>query len=287
MLPVVMACSITSNVASSGYALMLPRGGRVAQRLAVQHVFVGGVKAATLSRAELARRIVEDCVDRRSQRRRAPPSLLFDSNGQGISLAARDSEYRQALEAADVVHADGGFVVLASRFLSGAPIPDRSATTDMLHDLAGAGLDCGLSHYLLGGTEEVNGSCADKLRALYPGIVIAGRRHGYFGADEEAAVIADINDAAPDLLWIGLGKPREQLFAVRHRNELRAAWAITCGGCFNYVTGHYRRAPEWMQRANLEWLFRAVTTPKLLWRYLTTSPHAMWLAATRIDRRLV
>jgi exopolysaccharide biosynthesis WecB/TagA/CpsF family protein len=250
----------------------------------VEHIFVGGVKAAAISRAELTRLIVEDCLERRAAGAR-PPALLFDSNGQGISLAARDLAYRQALEAADVVHADGGFVVLASRFVSGASVPDRSATTDLLHDVAGAGLSSGLSHYLLGATEEVNGGCVERLQQLYPGIVIAGRHHGYFASDQETSIIAAINEAAPDILWIGLGKPREQLFAVRHRDALRASWAITCGGCFNYVTGHYRRAPQWMRRSNVEWLFRAVTTPKLLWRYLTTSPHAIWLAATRIDRR--
>jgi exopolysaccharide biosynthesis WecB/TagA/CpsF family protein len=251
----------------------------------IRHVFVGGVKAAAISRAELARHIVEDCLDRRSANEARPPALLFDSNGQGISMAARDPAYRNALDAADVVHADGGWIVLASRFIAGAAIPERSATTDMIHDLAAAGLEHGLSHFLLGATEEVNGACAERLRQLYPGIKIAGRHHGYFSPDEEASLIAAINAAAPDLLWIGLGKPREQLFAVARREALRASWAITCGGGFNYVTGHYRRAPQWMQRSNLEWLFRAVTTPKLLWRYATTSPHALWLAATRIDRR--
>ena len=252
---------------------------------AIEHVFVGGVKVATLWRAELTRHIVDDCLRRRAEGAGGPPTLLFDSNGQGISLAATDPEYRKALEQADVVHADGGFVVLASRFVAGAPVPDRSATTDLLHDVAAAGLPHGLSHYLLGATEEVNAGCAERLRELHPGIVIAGRRNGYFDADEEMEVIAAIGKAAPDILWVGLGKPREQLFAVKQRKHLRASWLITCGGCFNYVTGHYRRAPEWVQRINLEWLFRAVTTPKLLWRYATTSPHAIWLAATRVDRR--
>jgi exopolysaccharide biosynthesis WecB/TagA/CpsF family protein len=250
----------------------------------VEHIFVGGVKTAAVSRAELTRLIVEDCLERRAAGAR-PPALLFDSNGQGISMAARDPAYRQALEAADLVHADGGFVVLASRFVSAAPVPDRSATTDLLHDVISAGLSSGLSHYLLGATEEVNRACTERLGELHPGIVIAGRHHGYFAPDQEDSVIAGINKVAPDILWIGLGKPREQMFAVRHRDALRASWAITCGGCFNYVTGHYRRAPQWMQRSNLEWLFRAATTPTLLWRYLTTSPHAIWLAATRIDRR--
>lgn len=247
---------------------------------ALEHVFVGGVKVATASRAELARHIVEDCLQRRGDGARSP-RLLFDSNGHGVSMAARDADYRRALEAADAVHADGGWIVLASRYVSGASIAERSATTDMIHDVAAAGIAHGLRHYLLGGTEAVNAECAERLAAIHPGIVIAGRHHGYFGGEGEAAVIADIDSAAPDVLWVGLGKPAEQLFAVRHKDALNAGWAITCGGCFNYVTGHYARAPKWMQRAHLEWLFRAGTDPKLLWRYATTSPHALWLALVR------
>jgi exopolysaccharide biosynthesis WecB/TagA/CpsF family protein len=251
----------------------------------LEHVFVGGVRAATASRAELTRRIIEDCLERR--RSGGPPRLLFDTNGHGISLAARDGDYRQALDAADAVHADGGWIVLASGFLSGARIAERSATTDMIHDLAAAGIEHGIRHYLLGSTEEVNASCAERLEQMYPGMIIAGRHHGYFGLEDEDALIERIDAAGPDLLWIGLGKPREQLFAVRNKDRLRAAWAITCGGCFNYITGHYRRAPRWMQDNHLEWLFRAVTTPKLLWRYVTTSPHALWLAVARRDRRII
>jgi exopolysaccharide biosynthesis WecB/TagA/CpsF family protein len=251
-----------------------------------EHVFVGGVRAATASRVELTRRIIEDCLERGNSPA-APPRLLFDTNGHGISLAARNADYRRALEAADVVHADGGWIVLASGLLSGARIAERSATTDMIHDLASAGVEHRIRHYLLGSTEEVNASCAERLEQMYPGMIIAGRRHGYFRPEEEAAIVDDINAAAPDVLWIGLGKPREQLFAVRNRDRLRAAWAITCGGCFNYITGHYRRAPRWMQDSHLEWLFRAVTTPTLLWRYATTSPHAIWLTLTRRDDQVI
>ena len=251
----------------------------------VDHVVVGGVRAATISRARLAELVVQDCLSRRTAA--APAKLMFDANGHGVSLAATDAAYRRALEAADVVHADGGWIVAASRFLAGAPIPERSATTDVIHDVASAGLDHGISHYLLGGTEAVNAACANRLREMYPGIVIAGRRNGYFSPTEEPEVIAEINAASPDVVWIGLGKPLEQVFAVRNRGELRLGWAITCGGCFNYITGDYPRAPRWMQDMHMEWLFRAATTPKLLWRYATTSPHAIWLALTRRDRRII
>ena len=243
----------------------------------VAHVSIGGVRAAIASRAELAEHIIEDCLRRRGSG--GPARLLFDTNGHAISLAARDSDYRRALEAADVIHADGGWIVPASKLLAGAAVPERSATTDLIHDIASAGVPHGLRHFLLGCSEEVNSECAVRLVELHPGIVIAGRHHGYFG--EEAGIVEAVNAAEPDIVWIGLGKPLEQLFAVRNRDALGAAWAVSCGGCFNYVTGHYRRAPQWMRKAHLEWLFRAASDPKLLWRYATTSPHAIGLALTR------
>jgi exopolysaccharide biosynthesis WecB/TagA/CpsF family protein len=239
----------------------------------------------TASRREIVDAIVAGCLQRRAGGEDPPARLLFDANGHGISLAARDPAYRRALDQADMVHADGGFLVSLSRSIAGAAIAERSATTDLIHDVAAAGLREGLSHYLLGATEEVNARCAERLREVYPGIVIAGRRHGYFEPNEEPGVVESINAARPDVLWIGLGKPREQLFAVRNRERLQAGWAISCGGCFNYITGDYRRAPRWMQDRNLEWLFRAVTTPRLIWRYAMTSPHAIWLALSRVDRR--
>jgi exopolysaccharide biosynthesis WecB/TagA/CpsF family protein len=248
------------------------------------HVSVGGIKVATASRAELTRLMAAQCTARRRDGAAAPPQLVFDSNGQALSLAASDPAYRAAMDAADIVHADGAFVVLASRWLSAGPVAERSATTDLIHDFAAAAEAEDLSFYLLGGTEEVNRLCAEKLVELYPRLRIAGRHHGFFGGSDETKVLADIAAADPDLLWIGLGKPLEQMFAVRHRDRLKAAWVITCGGCFNYVTGHYSRAPGWMQKIGFEWLYRAFTDPCLFRRYLTTSPHAIWVVLRRADR---
>ena len=133
-------------------------------------------------------------------------------------------------------------------------------------------------YYLLGGTEQVNKDCADKICADTPGLELAGRRNGFWKADEEDAVIDAINAAAPDVLWVGTGKPREQAFCVRNRDRIKAGWIVTCGGLFNYITGDYPRAPQWMQDAGLEWLHRMATNPRhLAWRYLTTNPHALYL----------
>jgi exopolysaccharide biosynthesis WecB/TagA/CpsF family protein len=243
------------------------------------HCRIAGIPIVTASRSALAEAMVRDC------RKGKPPLLVFDANGHALSLRETDAAYRQALDDADIVHADGGFLVTLSKWFTRHPIAERSCTTDLIHDVARKAAADGLSFYLLGGSEEVNAECARRLALLYPGLRIAGRRNGFFSADEEPAVIAGINVAHPDIIWVGLGKPREQIFAAHWRDQVRAGWLVTCGGCFNYITGDYRRAPLWMQHANLEWLHRLATRPRQLFRrYLVTTPHALWLALSHIER---
>jgi exopolysaccharide biosynthesis WecB/TagA/CpsF family protein len=245
------------------------------------HIFLGGQRVATASRAELTEAMARDCRASRTTRG-STPRLVFSTNGQGISLRHSSSGYQADMDKADVVHADGGFLVTASRWLAHLPIAERSATTDLIHDFAARAQDEGLSFFLLGGTEPINSEAADKLRELYPRLAIVGRHHGYFDAQHEAAVIEEINKARPDILWVGLGKPREQRFCALNRTRLRAGWVVTCGGCFNFIAGDYRRAPLWMQRANLEWVHRMLTRPRqLFWRYLVTTPHALWVVFAR------
>ncbi|BAV63568.1 WecB/TagA/CpsF family glycosyltransferase [Sphingobium cloacae] len=237
---------------------------------------VGGVPVSTLSLQALIRRMLEDAPLRRSLGERA--FLAFDCNGQGLSMNASDPAFRADLAQADLIHADGQIVVAASRWLGGPVIADRSGTTDMFIDSLKDAAAAGVSYYLLGGDERVNAECARRIEEIAPGIRIAGRRNGFWTPQEEDAVIEAINAAAPDVLWVGTGKPREQAFCVRNRDRIKAGWIVTCGGLFNYVTGDYPRAPMWMQNAGLEWLHRMATRPKqLAWRYLTTNPHALWL----------
>lgn len=232
----------------------------------------------TASRARLTDAMRHDCLTSRALKRHGPPRLVFDVNGHGVSLAATDPQYRRLVASGDIIHADGGFLVTFSRLFLSKPITERSATTDLFHDFAAECVKHDLSIFLLGGTEEVNSQCADIMISRYPGLRIAGRSNGYYSKDSEVDIVDMINNAAPDILWIGLGKPYEQEFAVRWRGSLNVCWAVTCGGCYNYVTGHYRRAPAWMQKCNMEWLYRACSDPrKLLWRYATTSPRALWI----------
>lgn len=244
-------------------------------------VVVGGIATACLSRSDLARMMLQDCL---AARRSAGgnPKLIFASNGHAIALASRDPVFRARLQQADVVHADGQATVFASRLLTANPIPERSATTDFIHDAARMAAEHGLRFFILGATEEANAQAVQVLRETYPGLQIAGRRHGYFSPGDEEEICDEINLTQPDVIWVGLSVPLEYEFAVRNKHRLNAGWLVTCGGCYNFVTGAYRRAPRWMQRAGLEWLFRMSLEPKrLFWRYAVTNPLALFLLLTR------
>lgn len=243
-------------------------------------VTVGGITTACLSRDGLARMMLQDCLDARSNPNRQP-KLVFASNGHAIALAAQDEAFRFTFEQADIIHADGQAAVFASR-MTATPIPERSATTDFIHDASKVAAQHGLRFFVLGATEEANAEAVRVLRETYPGLQIVGRRHGYFGRDEEDEICDEINLTQPDVVWVGLSVPLEYEFAVRNKTRLRAGWLVTCGGCYNFVTGAYKRAPGWMQACGLEWLFRLAKEPKrLFWRYAVTNPLAIFLLLTR------
>jgi N-acetylglucosaminyldiphosphoundecaprenol N-acetyl-beta-D-mannosaminyltransferase len=246
-------------------------------------VVVGGLATACLSRDGLARMMLQDCLDARGNPNRHP-KLVFASNGHAIALAAQDEAFRFTFEQADIIHADGQAAVFASRLLTKTPIPERSATTDFIHDASKMAAEHGLRFFLLGATEEANAEAARVLRETYPGLQIVGRRHGYFGRDEEDEICDEINLTLPDVVWVGLSVPLEYEFAVRNKTRLRAGWLVTCGGCYNFVTGDYKRAPGWMQACGLEWLFRLAKEPRrLFWRYAVTNPLAIFYLLTRTN----
>jgi exopolysaccharide biosynthesis WecB/TagA/CpsF family protein len=253
-------------------------------RLDVPVEMIGGLPIAVIDRAQSARLMTDIAAARRNANQ---PALVFTSaNGQVLSLCAQDPQIRKLFLDADVIHADGMPLVLASQLLCRQPLPERVATTDLFHDVARLAEARGTTFYLLGATDTTIELAVRRISSLYPRLRICGHRSGYFGSDQEAEIIADINAASPDILWIGMGAPREQSFAMRHRARLRRVGIIkTSGGVFDFLSGRVRRAPEWMQAAGLEWAYRTLLEPqRLAGRYLMTNPHALFLLLTRTKR---
>jgi exopolysaccharide biosynthesis WecB/TagA/CpsF family protein len=248
-------------------------------------VTVGGLRTACVSRRQLGAVMVGDCLAARGGKRL--PKLVFASNGHAIALSALDSKFRALFEQADLIHADGGPVVFASKLLTNTPVPERSSTTDFLFDAALAARDAGLKFFLLGSSEAVNARAAEKLLEACPGIEIVGRRNGYFRAEDEAEICEAVNASGADVLWVGLGVPFEYEFSLRNKARLKVGWIVTCGGCFNFAAGDYARAPQWMQKTGLEWVHRVWREPRrLFWRYLITNPIALAMLALKTGARL-
>lgn len=242
-----------------------------------------GLRIGALSRAEW----VEELCNEISEVRRlgAPPRISGSLNGNALSLAASDPAFHALIARSDHIDADGMPIVLASRFL-GAPIPERCATTDFYHDMARAAMRQGLTFYLLGGTPETIARALQRSREIYPDLKIVGARDGYFRPDQEDAVVADIVAARPDVLWVGMGVPLEQAFVARNAQRLTGVGLVkTCGGLFDFVSGKRSRAPRWMQKYCMEWLYRLGLEPRRLFkRYLKTNIHAAWLIGLAIVR---
>ena len=232
-----------------------------------------------LTRQKFAQLMVADCLASHTALQKPAPKLFFSVNGHSISLAHRDHDYNCALEAADYIHVDGQPLVFASKFFSNTPLPERVATTDYFHDAALVGQEKGLRNYFLGASEKMNAEAVSNVRNIYPNLKIAGNRHGYFEQNEEVTICQKIVDSRTDVLWVGLGKPKEQLFCVRNIDRLQGVgWVITCGGLFDFLGGRNKRSPKWMQDAGLEWLHRLLQDPRrFLWRYLVTNIHAVLL----------
>ncbi len=248
----------------------------------VSVVMIGGLPIAVINRVRSAQVIVDVALKRRGAALR--PLIFTSANGQVLSMCARQSPVRDLFLDADLIHADGMPLVLVSRLFHKTPLPERVATTDLFHDVARVAQPSGARMFLLGATKSVMSRAVQRVKALYPHLIIVGYDGGYLRREgDEERIIETINKARPDILWLGLGAPTEQSFAMRYRDRLRGVGVIkTSGGLFDFPSGKNARAPGWMQNAGLEWAYRIYLEPRrLVGRYLMTNPHALFLLLTR------
>ncbi|GEJ58059.1 WecB/TagA/CpsF family glycosyltransferase [Anaeromyxobacter diazotrophicus] len=201
---------------------------------------------------------------------------VFTPNVDHVVLASRVPDLARAYAAADLSLADGVPVVWASRLL-GAPVPEKVSGSDLLLPLVERAAARGWRTYLLGGAPGVADEAAARLRARFPALVVAGAdapRLTVDGAgDESAAALARLAAARPQLVLVALGAPKQELWIHRHRAALAPAVAVGVGAALDFAAGRVRRAPRWVSRAGLEWLWRLAREPRRLWRrYLMQDP---------------
>jgi N-acetylglucosaminyldiphosphoundecaprenol N-acetyl-beta-D-mannosaminyltransferase len=185
--------------------------------------------------------------------------------------------------AADLINADGQPLVSVSRLKSRTPLPERVATTDLFDVVARKAAAAGLTFYMFGADDKENAAAVANVRERHPTLRIVGHCHGYLRGDALRAKVDEINQLAPDYLWVALGIPYEQAFVSEFSSHLPRVGVIkTAGGLFNFLSGRRARAPRWMQHVGLEWAWRIWLEPRrLFWRYFTTNPRALYLLFNR------
>ena len=209
----------------------------------------------------------------------------FGVNSATINDIVRNEEFRHTINSADLVHIDGMSVVWALRSF-GYEIPERVATPDLADDILAMAERERMSIFLFGAHENILSLCRKNIEKKFPNIVIAGSRNGYYNPEDEKGIFDLINNASPDILFLGMSSPKKELFFESYRHKLEAKYILGVGGYFDIMSGLIRRAPRWMQDTGLEWLFRLIQEPRRLWkRYLIGIFQFFWLVTKEKFRR--
>jgi N-acetylglucosaminyldiphosphoundecaprenol N-acetyl-beta-D-mannosaminyltransferase len=211
------------------------------------------------------------------------PGAHLGVNAANLVMAHDDPAYGADLAAADLVTADGQSVVWGAR-LFGIAVPERVTGIDLMEALLGIAGPRGWSIYLLGARPEVVARLAERLTAR--GVAVAGFRDGYFGADDGPAVADAIRDSGAQLCFVGTPSPQKERFIIGTARPAGVPFSIGVGGSFDVLAGELRRAPSFVQRMGMEWVFRLLQEPRRLFpRYAVTNTRYVGLMLGAAARR--
>jgi len=200
-----------------------------------------------------------------------PSAYITQANAHILVTAQKDQRYKEVLHSADLSVPDGMPLVWLLR-LKGKAIRRRIYGPDLMLMICEEAANKGWRCFLYGG----NAGVAEKLKAIlearFPGLKIVGTYVPPFRdltLEEDEQVCGMINSSAPDILWVGLGSPRQDIWMYEHRGKLNVSVMHGVGAAFDFLTGEVRQAPRWMMNAGLEWFFRLIMEPKRLWKRYT------------------
>jgi len=207
-------------------------------------------------------------------------------NAAKLVNARKDTELREAIVNSDIINADGQSVVWASSFL-GQSLPERVAGIDLMINLVEMANTKGYKIFLLGATEEVLQTMIKKYSSTYGSALIAGYRNGYFTIEEEYEVAKQIGESGAQLLFVAITSPKKEKFLNKYKNIINIPFIMGVGGSFDVIAGKTRRAPVWMQKAGLEWLYRVWQEPRRMWkRYLVGNSVFIYLVVKEKIRQM-
>jgi N-acetylglucosaminyldiphosphoundecaprenol N-acetyl-beta-D-mannosaminyltransferase len=215
-------------------------------------------------------------------------AIVANHNLQSLGLIQKDPELRRFFDAADLVEVDSVPLLVWARLMGRrSRLFHRCTYLDWRDEFWSRATEAGWRVFILGGAEGVAETACTRIRADWPQVELASR-HGYFdaapGSAENAAVLAAIRAFRPDVLFVGMGMPRQELWIGRHLDALPPCAILTVGGAFDYEAGVQVPAPRWVGRLGAEWLFRLALNPRRLFRRYLLEP---WILASLVWRDLV
>ncbi|MBO1305421.1 WecB/TagA/CpsF family glycosyltransferase [Enterococcus sp. 669A] len=216
----------------------------------------------------------------------------FGMNTDCYLIALRDKTYKTILQSKNaVVYIDGMGIIFGQKILKDSVAEERIATTDMfpkLFEFIDEHKIKGKKIYLLGGKKETVNRVYENFSRQYKYPIIAGYNDGYsFDLDHSEEIIEDINSLGIDYLFVGLGCPLQEKWIERNFEKLNVKNILSCGGLFDYYAGNVKRAPFWMQKCGLEWLYRFFQEPKRLFKryFLGNTKYALLICKYRWRRK--
>ncbi len=201
-------------------------------------------------------------------------AMIATANAEMIMRATKDDKLKQILNSAALVVPDGAGTVWAAHHL-GNDMPERVAGYDLAQELMRLAPSRNQRIYFFGSAPGVAEKAKEKAESLYPGIEIVGVRDGYYKETEESGIVEAIRAAKPDILFVALGVPKQEKWLDKYREKLGVPLSIGVGGTLDVMAGVMKRAPLWMQKAKLEWLFRGLLQPKRAGRLLALPKFVM------------
>ncbi|NTW83585.1 MAG: WecB/TagA/CpsF family glycosyltransferase [Chlorobiaceae bacterium] len=218
--------------------------------------------------------------------RQGRKGLVVTPNVDHLVMLQDDDEMRRIYQQALFSYADGMPIVWLSRIKKN-PLPERVCGSDLLIALCEKSAGTGLNSYFLGGNPGIADQAAGKLRARFPGLNIVGTWCPPFGFEKDKEqteqIIDDINSKNVDLLFIGVGAPKQEKWADANLDRLKTGPILCVGASFDFAAGSVKRAPLWVQKSGFEWLWRLLSEPRRLWkRYLVRDSRFIPLALREI-----
>ena len=202
------------------------------------------------------------------------PHQIATVNPEFVMEARRNPSFAAVLEQADLCMPDGVGLLWAARRLGGT-LPQRVTGSDAVPLIAERAAERGWRSYLLGAAPGVAERTAEILAQRYPGVQIVGTYAGSPSDGDAPEIIARVRQAHPDILFVAYGAPRQDLWIAQHKAEVLVPVMMGVGGSFDFIAGVQKRAPRWVQRLNLEWLYRLITQP-WRWRRQLALPRFAW-----------